>query len=157
MRLLSMLILLLALVSCGDDDTTPDTGLADVGTDTGEPEADAGDDAGDEDSGEPEIDAGEDAGESDAGEADAAEPDAGEPDAGEPDAAEPDAGEPDAGRTVFEGPCARRLGECTVDSDCEASGCGGETCANEPIFSTCDCTMPAATCGCVDGMCNWYN
>ncbi len=153
MRLLSMLILLVGLVACGDDDATPDTGLADVGTDTGEPETDAGeDDAGDEDSGEPEMDAGEsDAGESDAGE------DAAEPDAGEPDAAEPDAGEPDAGRTVFEGPCARRLGTCTEDSDCMASGCGGETCASEEIISTCDCTMPAATCGCVDGMCNWYN
>jgi hypothetical protein len=30
-------------------------------------------------------------------------------------------------------------------------------CASETLFTTCDCTAPPASCGCVDGMCRWYN
>lgn len=148
LRLLVLLVSSIGFIACGDDDETPDAG-SDTGTVDAEPETDAGeDDAGESDAGsdaEPETDAGADAGEADAGD------DAGEADAGQ------DAGDPDAGRTIFEGPCARSFGSCTEDTDCMPSGCGSETCASEPIASTCDCTRPAASCGCIDGACVWYN
>lgn len=150
-----LLLVLLGALACGDDDAadagsdtgTPDTGSADVGTD------DAGDDAGGDDAGGDDA-GGDDAGDDDAG-GDDAGGDAGEADAGS-DAGEADAGS-DAGRTIFEGACARSFGNCVNDIDCMPSGCGSETCAPEEVISTCDCTMPPATCGCVDGACRWFN
>lgn len=149
LRILLSLMLATSLFACGDDDGPTDAG-SDAGTvDTGTTDS-GGDDAGESDAGE------DDAGGDDAGADDAGEDDAGEADAAA-DAAETDAGEADAGRTIFEGACARTFGTCDDDSDCMPSGCGSETCSSEEIVSTCDCTMPAATCGCIDGSCAWFN
>jgi hypothetical protein len=64
----------------------------------------------------------------------------------------------DAGtmRTVITDRCAPSFGSCEVDFDCMTSGCGGEMCADMKVATTCDCVAPAASCGCVDGMCAWY-
>lgn len=60
------------------------------------------------------------------------------------------------GRTIVTEECARSFGSCSTDLDCQASGCGGETCAPEEVVSTCDCVAPSASCGCVAGACAWY-
>ena len=66
-----------------------------------------------------------------------------------------DAGPPT--RTIYTGACARSYtnGTCSNDVECMTGGCGGEMCANEGLFTTCDCTAPPASCGCVDGKCVW--
>jgi hypothetical protein len=61
-------------------------------------------------------------------------------------------------RTPVEGEmCARDEGHaCETDADCAVGGCGGELCYNPDLGgggTTCDCTAPAANCGCVDGTC----
>ncbi|MBK8260893.1 MAG: hypothetical protein IPK80_06080 [Nannocystis sp.] len=49
---------------------------------------------------------------------------------------------------------------CQRDDQCQRSGCSSETCAAEPLMSTCevlDLQLPAsAACGCVAGACAWY-
>lgn len=73
----------------------------------------------------------------------------------------PDEGAPTQTRVPVSGGCARNLGECTEDSDCTIGGCGLELCytaALGPVATTCECTAPeAAGCGCVDGLCTWWN
>jgi hypothetical protein len=64
-------------------------------------------------------------------------------------------------RTPVEGEmCARDEGHaCETDADCATGGCGGELCYNPGLgdgATTCDCTAPAANCGCVDGTCAWW-
>lgn len=53
--------------------------------------------------------------------------------------------------------------ECGTDSDCQVTGCSGQVCAPEPVFTTCEwrdeyaCYQdPAITsCGCTAGRCAW--
>jgi hypothetical protein len=82
--------------------------------------------------------------------------DAGAGDSGAGDSGTADAGAGDAGRTVVTGSCVRTFGTCSVDTDCMPGGCGGEVCASADISSTCDCTSPTASCGCIAGSCAWY-
>lgn len=45
---------------------------------------------------------------------------------------------------------------CTVDSDCMVSGCSGEVCAADSLFTTCDFVPgPGGSCGCVNNVCIW--
>lgn len=128
--------ILLVAAGCSSRDTTrggTDAGGTDAGTTPG---MDAG----------PGIDAGP---RTDGGAIDAGAGDAGS-DAG---AGGNDGG---SGRTIVTEECARSFGSCATDLDCQASGCGGETCAPEDVASTCDCVAPSASCGCVAGACAWY-
>lgn len=63
-------------------------------------------------------------------------------------------------RSPAEGACVRNNGdECESDADCTSGGCGGELCFNPAVSegaSTCDCSAPAFSCGCVQGQCVWY-
>ena len=67
-----------------------------------------------------------------------------------------------APRTPVSGGCAKNAGHtCNSDADCTNGGCGGETCYNPaggPVITTCECTAPntATGCGCVEGLCSWY-
>lgn len=48
---------------------------------------------------------------------------------------------------------------CDTDADCTTGGCGGELCYNPAVSggnSTCDCSAPTLSCGCVEGTCSWY-
>jgi eight-cysteine-cluster-containing protein len=54
-------------------------------------------------------------------------------------------------------------GECSVDSDCVASGCSGTVCQSKdapPVFTTCiylpefDC-YKTIQCACIEGNCTW--
>jgi eight-cysteine-cluster-containing protein len=52
--------------------------------------------------------------------------------------------------------------ECEDDAGCHASGCGGEVCsADKDAVSTCEVLPlewpPESACGCVDGICQWWN
>jgi|GEM_PF-594231 len=66
-------------------------------------------------------------------------------------------------REIAEGMCVKNsLAACETDADCMTGGCGGELCFNPadgPGFSTCECTAPTGPsgCGCVEGVCAWYN
>lgn len=141
MRSVGALVLSVLLLACSSRDDAP--AGADAGIDSGARRVDAsGTDAGG---------GGVDAGAVDGG---------GTTDAGTTDGgvvldggSAPDAS---SGRTIVTEMCARSLGSCSNDSDCMASGCGGETCAPEDLLSTCDCVAPEATCGCVAGSCAWY-
>jgi hypothetical protein len=63
-------------------------------------------------------------------------------------------------RTPATGQCVRNSTDaCTTDADCVAGGCGGEYCHGVANMgaSTCDCTAPLAPkCGCVNGVCSWW-
>jgi len=55
--------------------------------------------------------------------------------------------------------CARL---CDTDADCLVTGCSGQICASEHVFTTCEfrdeyaCYSPQNTsCGCIDGLCGW--
>lgn len=66
------------------------------------------------------------------------------------------------GRLPASGQCVRNAGDaCASDFDCQVGGCGGELCyspAKSSGISTCDCTTPTGpSCGCVDGVCQWWN
>jgi len=144
---------LLAAPGCSSRETPRDR--TDAGVDSGSSLDAARLDAGSPDDGG-HVDAGavEDAGRVDSGDA----TDAGRVDGGPIDGGPRDAGRADAaGRTIATGHCYRTFGSCGNDLDCSPGGCGGESCASEDIFTTCDCTRPTdATCGCVAGMCAWY-
>ncbi|WP_437659432.1 hypothetical protein [Sorangium sp. So ce1182] len=64
-------------------------------------------------------------------------------------------------RTPVSGRCIRNAGDaCASDADCAVGGCGGEVCHNPAVsegISTCDCTSPGLACGCVDGVCSFWN
>ncbi|WP_437753313.1 hypothetical protein [Sorangium sp. So ce1389] len=64
-------------------------------------------------------------------------------------------------RTPVSGLCIRNSGDaCASDADCAVGGCGGEVCHNPAVsegISTCDCTSPGLACGCVDGVCSFWN
>ncbi|MCA9623756.1 MAG: hypothetical protein KC731_32260 [Myxococcales bacterium] len=56
--------------------------------------------------------------------------------------------------------CVKNAGDaCQTDADCVSGGCGGELCFNPAVsdgISTCECTAPSYACGCVAGVCSWY-
>ncbi|WP_437965449.1 hypothetical protein WMF04_38310 [Sorangium sp. So ce260] len=64
-------------------------------------------------------------------------------------------------RTPASGRCIRNSGDaCASDADCAIGGCGSELCHNPAVsegVSTCDCTSPGLSCGCVDGACTFWN
>jgi hypothetical protein len=67
------------------------------------------------------------------------------------------------GRTATAGECVRSsFDDCTTDADCRIGGCGSELCFNPAVSSgitTCGCGAPTAPidgCGCVAGLCSWY-
>ncbi|WP_437935421.1 hypothetical protein [Sorangium sp. So ce341] len=64
-------------------------------------------------------------------------------------------------RTPVSGRCIRNSGDaCATDDDCAVGGCGGELCHNPAVSdgaSTCDCSSPGLACGCVDGVCTFWN
>ncbi|NCG17476.1 MAG: hypothetical protein GWP91_00475 [Rhodobacterales bacterium] len=56
----------------------------------------------------------------------------------------------------------QKEGECTVDADCKAAGCGSEVCTTvanaAEVMTTCEgkiCFKILDTCGCHEGMCTW--
>jgi hypothetical protein len=63
-------------------------------------------------------------------------------------------------RTPVTGQCIKNSNDaCASDADCAVGGCGGELCFNPEVsggISTCECTTPAASCGCVAGKCSWW-
>lgn len=63
-------------------------------------------------------------------------------------------------RVPVEEACVKNNGDaCTNDADCISGGCGGELCFNPAVSeggSTCECTMPSLGCGCVQGVCTWF-
>lgn len=144
MRSVGAVVLSVLVLACSSRDES--RGGTDGGIDSGAVRLDAGGiDGGERDAGGPLDGGGIDGGAFDGG---------GTTDGGALDGG----GAPDAssGRTIVTEMCARRFGSCSNDSDCSASGCGGETCAPEDVVSTCDCVAPEATCGCVAGSCAWY-
>lgn len=46
---------------------------------------------------------------------------------------------------------------CVTDQDCGVSGCSGEVCAADIVFTTCESLpeFPSGSCGCVQGECIW--
>jgi hypothetical protein len=63
-------------------------------------------------------------------------------------------------RETVSGFCVKsRNDSCTSDAECSTGGCGGELCYNPKNgsgISTCECTAPSYSCGCVNGKCAWY-
>jgi eight-cysteine-cluster-containing protein len=51
--------------------------------------------------------------------------------------------------------------ECTTDADCVVTGCSGQVCAPEAVFTTCEwreeyaCYQQYGDCGCNNGTCGW--
>lgn len=74
-------------------------------------------------------------------------------------------------RVIYRGGCKRcvkhddrdnRSGECSSNADCIRTGCSGEVCSSEEVFTTCEwrpeleCYQrPFARCVCDDGECGW--
>lgn len=56
--------------------------------------------------------------------------------------------------------CIRNANDaCSMDADCVAGGCGGELCHGVANMgaSDCNCTAPVGiSCGCVNGVCSWW-
>lgn len=51
--------------------------------------------------------------------------------------------------------------ECTTDADCVVTGCSGQVCASDHLFTTCEwreeyaCYQDYGNCGCNNGTCGW--
>jgi hypothetical protein len=137
LRLVLIVQLTAALVSCGSDD--PDDASPGVAGNGGASNVTGGSAGGD-----------------------AAPSSGGGPGAGGTAGAPSGSGGSDSGdRTPVSGGCARSSGDaCTSDADCVTGGCGRELCygvASGEGITTCDCTAPAgSSCGCVDGACTWW-
>jgi hypothetical protein len=155
------IVLALTLVACSEDNVLDGSSGVEVGIiqDTGV-RLDASDSGPSDSATDAAADSGiwPDATFDDATILDAVVQDDAEVDAGPADLGVADTGAGDTGiRTPTGGPCIISGGNtCDDDRDCFVGGCGGEYCGEEGVITTCNCFPPGLGCGCVNGMCTWY-